>query len=166
MEQRNSKFKESLKKHRFSLALGALAISTVLSIPAMASHEDEVIKALPEVGIGLGVTEAMFVGGIGLMAASQKKKVLTKDIFSKKYIKENIINQPVDANPVFRAGLGINSVGALGSGVIVGVGAVAALPPAMIAPSVALAGLDIAATVAIRYNLYKSINRKDDGDDA
>jgi len=32
----------------------------------------------------------------------------------------------------------------------------------MIAPSLALAGLDIAATVAIRYNIYKAIHNPDD----
>ena len=45
---------------------------------------------------------------------------------------------------------------------VVGVGAIEALPPAMIAPSLALAGLDIAATVAIRYNIYKAIHNPDD----
>ena len=104
----------------------------------------------------------MFVGGIGLMAASQGKKALTKEIFSKKYIKEEVLGKPVDANRGFRAGLGINSVGALGSGLVVGIGAIEALPPAMIVPSLALAGLDIAATVAIRYNIYKAINHPDE----
>ena len=162
MEKTPSRIKEYAKNHRFSLALGALALSTVVSIPAFASHEHAVVKALPEVGVGLAVTEGMFVGGIGLMAASQKKKVLTKEIFSKKYIKEEVLGKPVDANRGFRAGLGINSVGALGSGLVVGIGAIDALPPAMIVPSLALAGLDIAATVAIRYNIYKAINHPDE----
>jgi hypothetical protein len=162
MERNKSKLGEYIKGHRFSLALGALAVSTLVSIPAMASHEHEIVAALPEVGVGLAITEGLFVGGIGLMAASQKKKVLTKEIFSKKYIKEEIIGKPIDSNRTFRTGLGINSVGALGSGVIIGVGAIEALPPAMIAPSLALAGLDIAATVAIRYNLYKAINNSDE----
>ena len=161
MEKSSSRIKEYAKNHRFSLALGALALSTVVSIPAFASHEHAVVKALPEVGVGLAVTEGMFVGGIGLMAASQKK-VLTKEIFSKKYIKEEILGKPVDSNRGFRAGLGINSVGALGSGLVVGIGAIEALPPAMIVPSLALAGLDIAATVAIRYNIYKAINHPDE----
>jgi hypothetical protein len=162
MEKTPSRIKEYAKNHRFSLALGALALSTVVSIPAFASHEHAVVKALPEVGVGLAVTEGMFVGGIGLMAASQKKKVMTKEIFSKKYIKEEVLGKPVDANWGFRAGLGINSVGALGSGLVVGIGAIEALPPAMIVPSLALAGLDIAATVAIRYNIYKAINHPDE----
>ncbi len=162
MEKSSSRIKEYAKNHRFSLALGALALSTVVSIPAFASHEHAVVKALPEVGVGLAVTEGMFVGGIGLMAASQGKKVLTKEIFSKKYIKEEVLGKPVDANWGFRAGLGINSVGALGSGLVVGIGAIEALPPAMIVPSLALAGLDIAATVAIRYNIYKAINHPDE----
>ena len=80
MEKSSSRIKEYAKNHRFSLALGALALSTVVSIPAFASHEHAVVKALPEVGVGLAVTEGMFVGGIGLMAASQKKKVMTKEL--------------------------------------------------------------------------------------
>jgi hypothetical protein len=149
--------KEFAKQHRLSLALGAFLVSAVVSVPSFNDHRDEIVNAAPIIGAGVVTTEAMFVAGAATMAVSQKRKLFTKDLLNKQYIKESILLDPVDDSKLFRVGLATNTTGAIGTAVILGVGAVEALPNTMLPAVIALIGLDLAATATIRYNIYKGL---------
>ena len=156
--------KEYLKKHRLKLAFGALAVSAVFSLPAIGEHVDDIVENAPVIASAIGASELMFVAGIGIIAASQSKKVFSTDILSKKYI-SNLTNEGLDNNALLKTGLAVNTIGALGTGMALAYGSVTTLPATMVPSAFALASIDIAATVAIRYNIYKGLQENQSIDD-
>jgi hypothetical protein len=164
MYDRLSSSKEFLKNNRLKIAFGALAVSAVVSMPSIGDNVDEIIENAPEVAAAIGISELLFISGIGMIAASQSKKVLNKDLISKKYIKD-IVNEGLDNNAMLKSGLVVNTVGALGTGLAIGYGSVTSLPAAMIPSALAIASIDVAATVAIRYNIFKGLQQNELSDD-
>lgn len=158
MKEKLLTIKQFLQRNRTKLAFGALILSTVVSMPSYGRALDAMVEKAAEIATLVFVSELLFIAGIALIAASQKNKILSKKNLSKQYIKDVVLSGFLDDNGLLRAGLAINTAGALGTGFALVYGALTVLPTPMILSALALAGMDIAATIAIRYNIYKGLS--------
>lgn len=108
--------------------------------------KEAVIEAAPWVGVGVGVSEAMFIGGAAMMVASAGEKV-GNPLKLKGRLPEVVVKAG-DSN-VFRAGLVINTVGAFGDAAVIAAGTFSTMPVEAWGV-VGLAMVDGVGTVAVR----------------
>jgi hypothetical protein len=152
---------EKIKDRALILSLAALAISAIVSVAVnpMGETLNQLKEVAPWVGGGFAATEAMFVGGLAMMGASIGIKMRkAKDIGRiMKSLPE--ISGKAAKTKTFRSGLTINTVGALGTAGVLIAGTATALPETMWPAAFTFAGLDIAATVAVRLGVLSGIRK-------
>jgi hypothetical protein len=148
---------EHLKRNRAKYALGAIALSAIISVPGLGEKYDEIVEEAPQVAAAVVGSEALFIGGLAMVAASQRKRFTRKDMFNKNYLKNEIFDKPIEDNLLLRSGVAVNTIGAVGTTAALAIGSVNSLPNTMLPSVLALAAVDLTATAAIRYNVYKGI---------
>lgn len=141
-------------RKKMSLAVGAMGLSAAATITnnPLSELKDDVITSAPWVGAGVLASEALFVAGAGMMAASVKDKI--GNPFK---IKERIpqIAQKAAKSKLFWTGFWVNTVGATGDFVAISSGVIAKMPPESY-PMLALPLLDLGVTVAVRKAIINS----------
>lgn len=89
--------------------------------------QEKLVHALPWVGTGVILTEAMFIGGLCIMATSIGMKVHVRTVFSLRAELKEILSAST-ATPTFWVGFWMNAIGAVGSGLVTAAGIFMALP--------------------------------------
>jgi hypothetical protein len=174
-----------VRKHLLELSMGALAASAVISFASHSSTKtvEKVIDDAPWVAVGLSTTETLWIGGAATMVVSaaansvdlgklkseianirnnfsagnlvsttkQAATVLWDIKSSMPKIRENVS----DSN-AFKAGLWVNTAGAVGTAGVLAAGITSALPIESWG-ALGIVGLDLASTVAIRTGMIKGI---------
>jgi hypothetical protein len=159
-----------LRRNAFKISAGLFLGGTALTLStnplSHLEHQDlhRVEEAAPwAIGAGLA-TETMWVGGVGMMLAGAGKKIGNPLSLKSRWgeASESIID-----SPVFKTGLKVNTVGAIGTAAVLIGGAAAALPIETLPGVVGVALADMASTVAVRAPLYGAIkNRRNSGEDS
>ena len=147
-----------LRRHLFKLSAASFAGGVALdaAINPLGQLEHEIAHAAP-VFLGSGaVTETAWISGLAIMAVTAGKKIGNPFTLRSRY--KEITSNIVDSK-AYRAGLNINTVGALGTAAAVAVGAVATLPPETWPGAIGIAAADVALTVGTRSGLYASIKK-------
>jgi len=111
----------------------------------------------PWVGGGLVVSEFLFVLGLLLLAWSAGIHLGPNPMKWKSHTK--MLLSTLDRTPLFWVGLVVNTIGALGTGLILGVGVVAGLPWqswGLLAIPVA----DIAVTISLRSIIFNGVRSR------
>lgn len=106
----------------------------------------------PWVGPALIGSEALFIGGLAGMAAGAGKEI--GNPFTIRRRMPEILAGAVD-NKAVKAGLAVNTLGALGTAGVVASAAVKALPPETWPAALGFATADMASTIALRAGAYK-----------
>ena len=150
-----------LRRNSFKLAgalfLGGAAITT-FNHNSVEQIKNDVIQEAPWTVGGIATSESLFVTGGALMVVGAGSKVgnpLT--ILKQKRIRE-VLKAGAEST-TFRAGLVINTVGALGTAAVVAAGAATALPKEMWPGAFGLAAADMAATVGLRSAAYEGMRK-------
>jgi hypothetical protein len=156
-----------IKKWLPRLAIGAAVIGggVALATSPLEEVKNDVVTAAPWTAGGLAVTEGLWIGGAGLALAGAGRKVgnpLTIHKRADGMLKG--VGEATLTSPNFRAGIKINTLGAIGSAGVVMAGAVAALPPETWPGAIGLASLDMAGTVALRAPLYRGMKKVEEGE--
>lgn len=157
----SNRFVEFLQRRKMKLAIGAVAVSSVMTLTNNPASEviDDAIEAAPWVGSGVVASEALFIAGAGMMAASVKDK-LGNPFKIKERIPE-IATKARDSK-LFKFGFWTNTVGAVGDFAVISAGIVAKMPPESY-PLLAIPLLDLGVTVAVRKAIRSGI-RENSGD--
>jgi hypothetical protein len=161
--------KSRLRKWATRGALGAVALGaawTLYSNP-IGELKDEVVEKAPIALLGLGFSEAMWVGGSVMMAGSAGQNFRKTDFFhphkafNNQYASYTEASNKMLSSETFKLGLTMNTAGAIGSAATIAAGAVAALPREMWPGAVGLAALDVAATVGVRAPIRHAMREAD-----
>lgn len=149
--------REWAARHKGKLALGAAAVSATLTFTMNPLGEvtHEVVEAAPAIGIGIATSEAMFIGGLAMMAGAVGSKV-GNPIKLRERLPE--ISEKANDSLLFKSGFWINTVGAVGSAAIISAGVIAKLPPESYGV-LGFAAADLAVTVAVRKAMLSGIKR-------
>lgn len=108
----------------------------------------------PWVGGGLAVSESLFILGLALLAWSAGVNLGANPFKWKSHTQELLAK--LDRTPLFWVGLAINTVGAVGTGLVLAVGVVAGLPWqswGLLTIPVA----DLAVTVSLRSVIFSGV---------
>ncbi|MCA9324569.1 hypothetical protein KDA23_00670 [Candidatus Saccharibacteria bacterium] len=145
---------------------GALGLAVVGGAYALATNPigelaHDVKEAAPWAVGGLALSEAAFVvgGGMALTGAGKNSGGLLRVRTNYMQLLKEAKDATLDSR-LFRTGVALNTVGALGTAATIGVGAVVALPPETWPGAVGVAGLDMAGTFAVRSPIYAGIRRR------
>jgi hypothetical protein len=145
-----------LRRNMLKASAGAFALSTTVSIAAGSGEEikEGALESAPWIATGLATSEAMFIGGAAVMLASAGKKIGNPLKIRSRWqeIRDNTYR-----GPIFRAGLHVNTIGAVGTAGTIAAGAATSLPPETWPAAFGLAAVDLAATAALRAPLYQGI---------
>jgi hypothetical protein len=143
------------RRNLFNLSLGAFVIggAATFATNPVDKLEHEVLQAAPWVGGGIATTEGMWIAGAAAMAAGAGKNIGNPLTLKGRW--GEVASSTVDSK-LFKAGLVINTIGAIGTAGFVGFGA-ASLPPETWPGAAGIVGADIASTVAIRAGIYKGM---------
>ncbi len=147
-----------LRRNLFKLSLAAFVGGTAVSavVNPMDATVQEVVKAAPWVAATGGVSESMWISGAAMMAASAGKRIGNPFKLRSRW---GEISQSLADSKLFKAGLAINTLGALGTAGVVEVGAVTSLPPETWPGATGLAAADVVSTVAIRGGIYTGLKQ-------
>lgn len=147
-----------LKRNFVKLSLGAFVAGTAVSIATnpLGELKEDIGETAPWAIGGLFATEALWIGGAALMASSAGKKVGNPLSMHSRW---DEISGSIVESKGFRAGLLVNTAGAIGTAGVVIAGAATALPAEAMPGAFGLAAADIASTIAIRSGVYSSIKR-------
>lgn len=147
-------FKAWLAKHKVGAGLGILAVGAAASVaPQMAETAaaigDNAAWAVPS----LVATELAWNTGAGIMLASAGKKIGNPFTLHSRI---GELLSSVSKSKVFRAGLGINIVGELGTAGILTAGSIAELPPSSWPLTIGGAAVLMAPGVGLWAGLYRA----------
>lgn len=117
---------------------------------------DSVLHALPWLGTGVIVTEAMFIGGLCIMAASMGIQI--RNPFALRKELKNILREGA-ATQAFWTGFWVNALGACGSSVLLGAGICITLPITSWG-LLWIPAADLAVTASIRKWALRSLARE------
>lgn len=128
--------------------LWGLVIYTVVSLilTPFRSIKEAVVDVLPWIGIGVMVTEVLFIGGLLIMATSVGLK--TRNPLSLRKELKNILRASTQTR-VFWVGFWINATGACGSSLLLMIGVFVAFPVAGWGVACALL-IDLVVTIVVR----------------
>lgn len=143
------------KKYKTKLVLGAAAVSlaSTLVLDPLGDTTEKVMDAAPWVAGGVGVSEAMFIGGAAMMLASVGDKI-GNPLSIKKRIPE--IAEKANDSKLFKSGFWVNTTGAVGDFVVLSAGIGANMPPHTWGV-LGLTLLDLSVTVAVRKAILNGI---------
>jgi hypothetical protein len=146
--------KESMGRHKGKIALGAVAASAVLTLTSNPWSEvkEEVLDAYPEVLVGVAASEVAFTAGAAAMVIS-----VGGQVGNPLKIKERLPEIAAKANDslMFKVGLWVNTVGAVGTAGSVAAGVIQLPPEAY--PTLAVAVADIGLTVVVRKAMIEGV---------
>lgn len=147
-----------LKRNYLKLSLGALVVGAGVTMATnpLDHMEKQVVEAAPWALGGLGATEGMWIGGAALMAGSAGKRIGNPFTLRSRW---GEISQSIVDSPGFKAGLAINTIGALGTAGVIAAGAGTSLPPETWPGAFGLAAGDMAGTVAFRAPIVAAIKK-------
>ncbi len=144
-----------LRRLRRAAFWGLVVVSIAL---LFLSPLDEVVEQVkdvaPWVGIGLVVSEVLFVAGLALIAAAVGVSLPRNPLVWRAQLPELLAK--LDTTPLFWVGLVINSIGAIGTAVVLVVAIVRGLPVQSWGLLV-LPFADLSLTVAIRASVSKGV---------
>lgn len=148
--------RQFVARNKGKLALGAAAASATLTFAMnpMEEVQTEVIDAAPVVGVGIVASEAMFVGGLVMMASSVGGKVGKNPLKLRERLPE--ICEKANESKMFKSGFWVNAAGAVGSAAVISVGVVTHMPPESYGV-LGFAAADIGVTVAVRKAMLDGI---------
>lgn len=164
---------ERIRKIASRTALGVLAVSsayTLIKYPVSELTADVQEKA-PFAAGGILVSEGLFAAGAAMTVLATGKALRLRELLNPLRLKAEFgsLSQRVKSlqgagkeavkSKLFRAGLAINTLGAIGTAATVGAGAVTALPREMWPGAIGLAAVDITATLGLRAPLYAAMKR-------
>ncbi|MFJ7078919.1 hypothetical protein [Streptomyces sp. NPDC098781] len=137
-----------LSRNRWKIIFGVTATSIIvtLTLNPLAEVKQKVISTAPWVGAGILVSEIMFIGGLAMMASAVGMRV--GNPFRLKTSLAEICKR-ANRDLLFKAGFWINTVGAIGTAVVISIGVFLNLPPESYG-ILSFAVADLALTVAIR----------------
>ncbi len=122
------KIPDKLILHHKKIAAAVVAVSVLASFLTPISETTDKISAVaPWVIVGVGVTEALFITGLLIMAARVGFELGPNPLNWKRHFKQVAHHLPEDK--LVWLGFWINALGALGTGLVLAWGVVRALPP-------------------------------------
>jgi hypothetical protein len=134
------------------------SVGSLILMP-LRSVKESIIDILPWVGIGVVMTETLFIIGLCLMATAIGLKVQKpRDLLRLRSELKEILRSATTTKS-FWVGFWMNAVGAVGSGVVFTAGIVAALPVSSWGLAI-VSTLDIFVTVAIRQHVLQAHTRE------
>jgi hypothetical protein len=146
--------RKNLNKISCGIFLGGLAVGFAVnpfhSIEKKFDHRE--ILAL---GIGIGTTEASFIAGLGIMGGVAGMK-LGKNPLKWAGRKDEVFDYNANST-VYKAGLALNTLGALGTPAVIAAGVVTSLPVEAWAGPALWIGIDVLGTVGARASNYARI---------
>lgn len=145
------------KRHNAKVYLGLAAAGLVGTGVGVANGSFESITSdvkseAPWAVPALIGSEALFIGGLAGMAAGTGKEIGNPLTIRRRM--PEILAAAVD-NKAIKAGLAVNTLGALGTAGVVAGAAVKALPPETWPAALGFATADVASTLALRAGAYK-----------
>lgn len=148
-----------VKRNRFKLGLGAvgLSLAATFALNPIGNVVDKVKHEAPYVAGGMLGMEALWIGGAAMMLSGIGKKIPLNPIKIKNQLPE--ITKAANDSNLFKTGLLVNTVGAIGEFVIPAVAVCTKLPVeswGVLTPSV----IDLGLTVYLRNAIYKGIKEK------
>lgn len=155
-------FVESLKKQKHWIAAGALAVgSTVASVANTGWHElaGRVTEVAPWVAPGIAASEVAWAGGAAMALAAAGKKVRNVLRVRREFahIEEDVATASGPAlseSPLFRAGLAVNTAGAVGTFGVITAGVLKM--PAESWGLLSIGAVDLAGTIAARAAIWRA----------
>jgi hypothetical protein len=145
------------RKHLLPISIGALLTTSVVSFAMHPKKEtiDKVEHNAPWIIGGLAGTEAIYLGGAGLMMAGA-----AKDIGNPFKLKSSLpkIEANIYENPRFRTGLWANTAGAVLTTGVLATGIMTSLPPAESWGALGLVVVDLGGSLAIRSGILTAIH--------
>ncbi|MCA9332124.1 hypothetical protein KC968_04270 [Candidatus Saccharibacteria bacterium] len=158
--QKSRNVRKWIGRSLIGLAIGSGILTVVTD--KVDDARDAVVEAAPWVGAGVLASEAMFVGGAAMMAASAGQKIGNPFTIKQRY--PEIVVGAGDSK-VFRAGLAINTIGAFGDAAVIAAGTFHAMPPETWGIA-GIAAIDGLGTLAIRkWMIDKYRYHKDNDND-
>lgn len=150
--------KQWVGRNKVKLALGVSAVSLAATpvYNPMGEVTKDLYEASPWVAAGVVTTEALFAGGIAMMAMSVGGS-LRNPFKMRGQLQE--ICQKANDSMLFKTGFWTNTVGAVGSAAVIGGGIIAKLPPESYG-LLSFSALDIGVTVTVRKALMNGIKNK------
>lgn len=145
-----------IKNNMTKLCLGAFAVSTGVSVAQGSGDEiiDNLSENFLELGVALGASEALWVGGAAMILASAGRKIGNPLTLKSRW---EDVKLAIYEGEGFKKGLHVNAAGAVGAaGVVVG-GAVTTMPTETWPAAFAFAAADLVQTVSVRIPIYKDM---------
>lgn len=134
-------------------ALIAVSIGSLLFSP-LESTIDRAKRVGPWVGLGLVVTEALFIFGLAVMAWSVGVRMGLNPLAWR--ARMDTVLARLNRSPLFWTGLAVNTVGAIGTGVVLVAAVVAGLPVSAWGLLV-LPAVDLSLTAAVRTAVVRGV---------
>jgi hypothetical protein len=128
----------------------------MIALSPLDSTIERVKQIAPWVGLGLIITEALFIGGLALMAWSVGIRLGPNPLQWR--ARMDAILARLNSSPLFWAGLALNTIGAIGTGVVVVVAITAGLPTSAWGLLVLPLG-DLTLTAAVRGAVISGVRR-------
>lgn len=156
-QEETGKRQNWLLRHWRGLAIGAFVGGVAVdlqSTDSLTSLGHKVLETAPWAVTGLGVTEAMWVGGVALAAIGAGLKIGNPLTLPKRWSE---VSHAVGHNPAYKAGLAINALGALGTAGVLAAATVKGLPPEAWPGAFPLIAADVAQTISSRLLLAKGL---------
>ena len=121
-----------LKQSKYLKRRNALIFLLVASLAAVLLTPLSVVKQgisnnLPWIGVGILISESLFIIGLGMMALEAGHELGKNPFFWRKKLR-HVVSRMVRTK-LFWLGFWINAIGAVGTAVIVSIGIIKTLPP-------------------------------------
>jgi hypothetical protein len=157
--ERKNRALEWIRKQQLKLALGVVAVSTVLTVGTDFEHtKDQVIEAAPWIGASLAASEVAWIGGGAMMLAGIGSKIGNP---FKIRGRMDEIAEKANESKLFKTGFAINAAAAVGQAGILTEGIITNMP-AESWGYLAFPALDLGATLVIRNKIWKGMKRRAD----
>jgi hypothetical protein len=144
-----------LMRHKRSIAVALALASTVLTLVMnpLGELKRRLFDVAPWTGVGVIVSETMFVGGIMMMAWAVGLR-WNNPLKLRKALTE--ICRRANGSRIFWLGFWVNSLGAIGSPVIISIGLIFYLPPESYG-LLSIIFADLAVTIVIRKAMLRGV---------
>lgn len=145
-----------LHRNSLRLAIGASALSltTTLATDPFGETIDRLQETAPYIGAGLVIGEGLWIAGAGMMLSAIGDKIWNPFQIHSKLAE---ITHRATRSVLFRAGLAINTIAAVGQTTTAAIGVVSEMPVKSWG-LLTLAATDLVATIKIRRAIYHAIN--------
>lgn len=148
--------KNKLLLHHKKITIGVILISIIATFfTPVGETVDKVAEVAPEVLIGVGITESLFIAGLLVMAGTVGFELGANPLKWKQHF--HVVAHELPNDKWFWVGFWINAVGALGTGLILAWAIIEVLPPQSWG-IIWIPFLDLALTIVIRASVLELRN--------